>query len=157
LDVHLLDIYGFGTIWLIHSGGAFLRFLTKWHTIVYFNIEFRFSLFPTLFFAGFSVNVILVELAVDFFAGETLLLSQGRELVLRQFVLTELLGSLDEIALVGQGFESQGIGSCTADRAVLWFLEGRKCSTTAVSAKNVSVWGWTPVFSGIIVVNLVVS
>ena len=101
--------------------------------------------------------MILVKLAVDFFAGESLLLGQGRELVLRQFILAELLSPQDEIGLVGQGFESQRIGSCAADGAVLWFLERRKCSATTVSAKNVSVWGWATIFSGVIVINLVVS
>ena len=69
LDVHLLDVDGFGTIWVIHSGGAFLRFLTKRHAVIHFDIEFRLCLPPVLFFACFSVSVILVELAVHFFAG----------------------------------------------------------------------------------------
>ena len=40
-----------------------------------------------------------------------------------QLVLAELLGSLDELVLLGEGFVGQGIGSCAAHGAVLWFLE----------------------------------
>ena len=76
LDVHLLDVDGFGAIRVTRSC-ALLRFLAKWHAVVDFDVVSGLFLSPTLFFAGSSRDVILVELAVHFFAGDSLLLGKG--------------------------------------------------------------------------------
>ena len=76
LDVHLLDVDGFGAIWVTHSC-TLLRFLAKWHAVVHFDVISGLFLSPALFFAGSSRDVLLVELAVHLFAGDSLLLGKG--------------------------------------------------------------------------------